>query len=114
MDDDRQGSILWWPIRVISGFRVHLIVTTVIGTVWCAGWVRSMQPQWSPDSCKLPPLVMDRPMKIYPPSADQPADDATVDQSPALSETNYAPHGKKLARRIHPHDPLATLRDGVE
>lgn len=115
MDDERDISIFWWPVRLVSEFRVHLIVATVIGTVWCAGWVRAVQSKWSNETLNLPPLVM----SDWAPRArttGQPPQDADAKPETSAAPTDeLAPSPvKKLARRVRPSSPLATLRDGVD
>lgn len=108
MDDERDISIFWWPVRLISEFRVHLIVATVIGTVWCAGWARAVQSKWSNETLNLPPLVM-ADWAPRPHTTGQPAQDAD-----SKAEELPASPVKKLARRVRPSSPLATLRDSVD
>jgi hypothetical protein len=116
MDDERDISILWWPVRLISEFRVHLIVTTVIGTVWCAGWGRAVQSKLASQQLRLPPLVMletSHGRRL----AEQPTSDAAdqqIESLPAAPTSDAAPHAKQYVRRVRSYGPMATLRDGVE
>lgn len=115
MDDERDISIFWWPVRFISEFRVHLIVAMVIGTVWCAGWARAVRSKWSNETLNLPPLVMADWTRGSHTTRQRAEDtDAKTETSPSQTDELAAPDVKRVARRVRPYSPLATLRDGVD